>query len=85
MKQFKAMKVRVKNEKHSKKLQKALFKLGYTWIAGAGVQHTDCPFLYAEPDGSLLVGRVTGPFDTDKAVECFLQPAVIRTTNGGNV
>jgi hypothetical protein len=85
MKKFKAMKFRIKSEKHSKKIQKALFKLGYGWISRETAQHTECPFLYAEADGRLLAGEATTTFDTDNAVECFLHPAVIRTIHDSNV
>lgn len=42
------MKFRVRDEEHSKEIQEALFKEGYTWYPGSmRVQYTDEPFLYA--------------------------------------
>ena len=54
---FKEMKFLVKDEEHSKQIQKALFDLGYAWWSGWGdtktIIHTDAQALYTEPDGSI--------------------------------
>src|SRR5690606_5996671 len=54
---FKEMKFLVKDEEHSKQIQKALFGLGYRWWnsgdSAKEIMHTEEQALYAEPDGSI--------------------------------
>lgn len=53
--QFKAMKIRIKDEQHSRLVQKALFEMGYKWLTSdGGVEHTNEPYVFAESDGNIL-------------------------------
>lgn len=55
MSHFKEMKFLVKDEEHSKQIQKALFGLGYRWNNWGNVKEIirDTQALYAEPDGTI--------------------------------
>ena len=57
MSHFKEMKFLVKDEEHSRQIQKALFGLGYKWwcIGGAvkEIMHTGTQALYADSDGAI--------------------------------
>lgn len=52
--QFKAMKIRIKDEEHSRLVQEVLFEMGYEWpFHGNEVSHTDAEIIWAEEDGTL--------------------------------
>ncbi len=54
---FKAMKFRVKDVEHSKKIQEYLFSIGYEWSSGICINTDDnIRFIYAELNGILLHG-----------------------------
>ena len=42
------IKIKVKNESHSKAIQERLFELGFCWNRGKTTQFTDKPFLFAD-------------------------------------
>lgn len=53
--QFKAMKIRIKDEEHSRLVQEALFEMGYKWmLSGEGAKYTNEPYVFAESDGTIL-------------------------------
>ena len=71
--QFKAMKIRIKDEEHSRLVQKALFEMGYRWSYDhQGVRYTDKAFIYTKNDGYLLHGSLIENFDVDKEEEVEL-------------
>ena len=53
--QFKEMKIRIKDEEHSRLVQKALFEMGYVWSASLQktVQETSRKFLICECTGRI--------------------------------
>jgi len=52
-------KIRVNTPEESKRVQKALFKLGYHWYCdGKTVSHTNSPFLYIEQKSDLGKNRI---------------------------
>lgn len=59
---FKEMKFRVSDEAQSKRIQDALFALGYGWTMSLTKEYenTDKPFLYAERDGRIMH---SGPYN----------------------
>lgn len=71
--QFKAMKIRIKDEQHSRLVQKALFEMGYRWSYGnEEFRHTGRAFIYTEDNGYLLHGYLIGGFNADKSEEVEL-------------
>lgn len=57
--QFKAMKIRIKGEQHSRLVQEALFEMGYTWgISGQSITYTDKEVIYAECNGEIFHGTL---------------------------
>ena len=86
---MKAMKFRVKDAEHSKKIQEALFAEGYNWWSGSKVQpqYLDADFLYANENGSMAFGTLMLGFvgshnpeyelfyDSIQPVEALPQPA----------
>lgn len=71
--QFKAMKIRIKDEQHSRLVQETLFEAGYRWSYGnEEFRHTDKAFIYTEDNGYLLHGNLIGGFNADKSEEVEL-------------
>ena len=72
--QFKAMKIRIKDEEHSRLVQKALFETGYKWWSHSDqeIRYTDKAFIYTKNDGYLSHGVLIETFDADKAEEVEL-------------
>lgn len=71
--QFKAMKIRIKDEEHSRLVQKALFEMGYRWLHyDQEIRFTDKAFIYTKNDGYLLHGSLIGCFNADKSEEVEL-------------
>lgn len=60
---FKEMKFRVNSETESRIIQEELFKLGYSWIDGKNIQHTDTCYLYTEPFGCIKFGTSENHFN----------------------
>ena len=56
MAQFKAMKFRVENEEHSKKIQEYLFSLGYRWDNCSVAKLINSKYLYTCSQGFLWYG-----------------------------
>lgn len=55
--QFKAMKIRIKDEQHSRLVQETLFDMGYVWgIFGQNIVYTDKEVIYAGCNGEILHG-----------------------------
>jgi hypothetical protein len=55
MSNFKNMKFNCKDlsQEERANLQMKLFSLGYSWISGSFIKHTDKPYIYTYPDGYL--------------------------------
>lgn len=71
--QFKAMKIRIKDEEHSRLVQKALFEMGYRWLHyDQEIRFTDKALIYTKNDGYLLHGSLIGYFNADKSEEVEL-------------
>lgn len=71
--QFKAMKIRIKDEQHSRLVQEALFKVGYKWSDhNQDISYTDKAFIYADNNGYIFYGSLTETFNTDKVEEVEL-------------
>lgn len=51
--QFKNMKIRIKDEKHSRLVQETLFAMGYKWVVGTGVQHTSASGITTYVEGEI--------------------------------
>lgn len=55
MSELKNMKIRIKDEEHSRKVQEHLFSLGYRWcVHGQRVVYTDKLYLFTNSDDSLI-------------------------------
>ena len=71
--QFKAMKIRIKDEEHSRLVQETLFEMGYRWLHyDQEIRFTDKAFIYTKNDGYLLHGSLIGCFNEDKSEEVEL-------------
>ena len=71
--QFKNMKIRIKDEQHSRLVQEALFGMGYTWLQGAYVQSTHAPWLTTYEGGLIYCGFYPrDDFDAHENVEVEL-------------
>lgn len=71
--QFKAMKIRIKDEEHSRLVQETLFEAGYRWLHyDQEIRFTDKAFIYTKNDGYLLHGSLIGCFNEDKSEEVEL-------------
>lgn len=58
--QFKAMKIRIKDEQHSRLVQETLFAMGYRWIvSGQNITHTDKEVIYADSRGEISHGTLS--------------------------
>lgn len=56
---FKNMKIRIKDEEHSKAVQEALFALGYRWVPnGFQVAHTEKDYLLTWSEGDITYGDI---------------------------
>ena len=69
--QFKAMKIRIKDEQHSRLVQEALFEMGYGWPEQV-VSYTNKAFIYTEDSGCLLHGNLIESFNAEEAEEAEL-------------
>jgi len=58
--QFKNMKIRIKDEEHSRLVQETLFEMGYKWLRSAGVQYTHMPWLSTYEGGCIYYGQSQG-------------------------
>lgn len=65
--QFKAMKIRVKDEEHSRLIQEALFEMGYEWASsvGRGYEFLRSPYLYTSNYGGIYYGESDYSFNQD--------------------
>lgn len=72
--QFKAMKIRIKDEQHSRLVQETLFEMGYRWWSHCDqdIRYTDKAFIYTKNDEYLLHGSLIECFNADKAEEVEL-------------
>ena len=62
--QFKAMKIRIKDEQHSRLVQETLFEMGYRWSHhDQEIRYTDKAFIYTKHDGYLLYGNLVVCFN----------------------
>ena len=44
------LKIKVKNKKESRKIQKVLYELGCKWSTGSPIQYESMPYLYISVD-----------------------------------
>ena len=56
--QFKNMKIRIKDEEHSRLVQETLFEMGYMWAVGTVVQHTSAPWIMTYKNGNICYSRL---------------------------
>lgn len=73
--QFKNMKIRIKDEEHSRLVQETLFEMGYEWggrFQDQCIRFTDKAFLYVGCDGRLLYGSRVAEFDSHESEEVEL-------------
>lgn len=72
--QFKAMKIHIKDAIHSRRVQEALFEMGYTWGAHCDqeIRYTNKAFIYPKNDGYLLHGSSFESFNANGAEEVEL-------------
>jgi hypothetical protein len=70
-KQFKNMKIRIKDEEHSRAVQEVLFDLGYSWVYGAKLLSFPTEYIYTYSNGNITQDRgAYNEFEND-AVEHF--------------
>lgn len=71
----KSMKIRIKDEEHSKLVQETAFKEGYRWNSGLQeIKSTDAPFLYLFTDYKVIqYGRNENMFEDSNAIEVKLE------------
>src|SRR5690606_16449290 len=69
------MKIRIKDEEHSKLVQETAFKEGYRWNGGLQeIKNTNVPFLYLYADYKVIQhGRNEYVFENYSAVEVTLE------------
>jgi len=66
--QFKAIKIRIKDEQHSRLVQETLFEMGYGW-PNKQVGYTSSPWLTTYEDGRLYYGEEMITFDSHENEE----------------
>lgn len=69
--QFKAMKIRVKDEEHSRLIQEALFEMGYGWgcYKSKECDYLSANYILTEPDGRLYFCMTEESFNKFKDPE----------------
>lgn len=78
--QFKAMKIRIKDEQHSRLVQETLFAMGYRWIvSGQNITHTDKEVIYAGSRGEISHGTLSylcddGTEEVELVTTCSFKP-----------
>lgn len=78
---MKQMKIRIKNPEHSKKVQKALFELGYEWLNGKTFKRLEQPFLFTWSDGDITYSGSESHFENRKYPEYVLQNGTLVPVN----
>lgn len=68
---FKNMKIRIKDEEHSRLVQETLFEMGYEW-PGQVVRHTSLPWLTTYIDGRIYYATKVADFDSHENEEVEL-------------
>lgn len=69
--QFKNMKIRIKDEQHSRFVQETLFEMGYGWPEQA-VSYTNFPWLTTYEDGRIYYGTPAIDFNSHENEEVEL-------------
>lgn len=72
---FKAMKIRIKDDIHSRMVQEVLFEMGYEWggyYQGQCIRFMDKAFLYVDCDGRIRHGYSAEGFNMNEAEEVEL-------------
>lgn len=70
--QFKNMKIRIKDEEHSRLVQETLFAMGYKWVLSGGVGYTQMPWLSTYENGCIYFGSKKSEFDDHQHEEVEL-------------
>lgn len=75
------MKFKVENLEQFKKLQKVLFKLGYSFDGSTEIiDYSHTRFIYAEDNNKLYLGLLSNVFENDSAVEKDTQKFIAEHT-----